>query len=122
METTKTVYNPATGDDHLIDCQTGLETVPEKSEEEKFQDFLLDLSEDSADNFIDKLEKLHIPKETIIKYLPEYYTAEQLAEDMFNLNVYFDKVVESKSALKIEAENSIKLFREIKTQITKAGY
>ena len=114
--------NPATGEDHLIDSRTGEETVPEKSEEEKFQEYLLNLSEDSADNFIDKLEKLHIPKERIVKLLPEYYTAEQLAEDMFSLNNYFDKVIESKAKIKIELENSIKLLREIKSEITKAGY
>ena len=86
MDTTKTVYNPATGDDHLIDCQTGLETVPEKSEEEKFQDFLLDLSEDSAIDFIVTLDDLRIPKEKISLYLQEYYATHQLAEDFYDLS------------------------------------
>ena len=108
MSDTKTVYNPNTGEGHLIDVKTGLETIPEKSEEEKFQDFLLDLSEDSAIDFIDKLNNLRIPKEKILKYLPEYYTDEQLAEDTYDLcELYL--VVKSHLAIRDEQlEESMK--------------
>ena len=84
METTR--ENPHTGDIHTIDLATGEEVTPEKTEEEKFQEFLLDLSEDSAIDFIDKLNGLHIPKEKILKYLPEYYTDEQLAINIYDLS------------------------------------
>ena len=84
METTK--QNSHTGDIHTIDTVTGEEVTPEKSEEEKFQEFLLDLSEDSAIDFIATLDDLRIPKEKILKYLPEYYTDEQLAEDFYDLS------------------------------------
>ena len=106
METTK--QNSQTGDIHTIDLATGEEVTPEKTEEEKFQDFLLDLSEDSAIDFIVTLDDLRIPKKKILKYLPEYYTDEQLAEDTYDLcELYL--VVKSHLAIRDEQlEESMK--------------
>ena len=117
MDTTKTVYNPATGEDHLIDCQTGLETVPEKTEEEKFQDFLLDLSEDSAIDFIVTLDDLRIPKEKILKYLPEYYTDEQLAIDIYDLSELYGRVKRHLNIRDEQLEQSIENFNALKSAI-----
>ena len=106
METTR--ENPHTGDIHTIDLATGEEVTPEKTEEEKFQDFLLDLSEDSAIDFIVTLDDLRIPKKKILKYLPEYYTDEQLAIDIYDLSELYGRVKRHLNIRDEQLEQSMK--------------
>jgi len=118
MSDTKTVYNPNTGEDHLIDCQTGLETVPEKTEEEIRQEMLEDIQE-----LTKTCEPLDLVNETFGKY-DEQSIIEAL-ESNYNgwdfANEFYDLSKETYEQDK-EIKRLKKIISDMHEIITKAGY
>ena len=115
MDTTKTVYNPATGDDHLIDCQTGLETVPEKTEEEIRNEMFDDFEgtpEDFVNEFFGRYSKVAITNE-LYENFSHYTTAESLY-DLFQDYADLKKELAKRTE---QLEQSIENFNALKSAI-----
>ncbi len=119
----KTTYSDR-DEEFTIDPKTGQEVTPEKSEKDKFEDYLQTLSKLPADEFIDELIKRDIKKDEIIKYLCERYVSTDLAENLFTVCDAFSLLMKTSQVLNsqiIQLEEKLKQsfenFNELKDSI-----
>ena len=115
MDTTKTVYNPATGDDHLIDCQTGLETVPEITEEE-IRNEMFDDFEGTPEDFVNEFFGRY-SKEVIAKGIYNNYIAFDVAESLYDLFKDYADLKKELTKRTEQLEQSIENFNALKSAI-----